>query len=207
MDADGNVLNFAESINFAIPHLICVVCCLCLIVTPYRTQTNTTQSHTLCHGFCTSVSHFIDFSFKFRQLTEQQAHHDCTTIAICTANQTDDARITYSKAAGLFRPRLYFNRLPSLYKYSPFCPTISSSISQLNLTRKYYIVFPYWNHNYLKMQLLLVLSLCAVTAFAQNYANLRFDHPILGQMRVSTKKFPYLTPVEKPEILYVTPNS
>uniref|UniRef100_A0A914W784 Uncharacterized protein n=1 Tax=Plectus sambesii TaxID=2011161 RepID=A0A914W784_9BILA len=57
------------------------------------------------------------------------------------------------------------------------------------------------------MQLILVISLCTVTAYAQSYANLRFTHPVMGEMKVSTKKYPMLTPVEMPEIVYITPNS
>uniref|UniRef100_A0A914UU76 Uncharacterized protein n=1 Tax=Plectus sambesii TaxID=2011161 RepID=A0A914UU76_9BILA len=57
------------------------------------------------------------------------------------------------------------------------------------------------------MQLILVISLCAVTAYAQSYADLRFYHRIMGGMKVSTKKYPYLTPVEMPEIVYITPST
>uniref|UniRef100_A0A914VVT8 GLPGLI family protein n=1 Tax=Plectus sambesii TaxID=2011161 RepID=A0A914VVT8_9BILA len=57
------------------------------------------------------------------------------------------------------------------------------------------------------MQLILVISLCAVTAYAQSYANLRFTHPVMGEMKVSTKNYPMLTPVEMPEIVYITPTS
>uniref|UniRef100_A0A914VDM1 Uncharacterized protein n=1 Tax=Plectus sambesii TaxID=2011161 RepID=A0A914VDM1_9BILA len=57
------------------------------------------------------------------------------------------------------------------------------------------------------MQLILVISLCVVTAYAQSYANLRFTHPVMGEMKVSTKKYPMLTPVEMPEIVYIAPSS
>uniref|UniRef100_A0A914V9X7 Uncharacterized protein n=1 Tax=Plectus sambesii TaxID=2011161 RepID=A0A914V9X7_9BILA len=53
------------------------------------------------------------------------------------------------------------------------------------------------------MQLILVISLCVVTAYAQSYANLRFTHPIMGELKVSTKNYPLLTPVENP--LMMTP--
>uniref|UniRef100_A0A914W4Z1 Uncharacterized protein n=1 Tax=Plectus sambesii TaxID=2011161 RepID=A0A914W4Z1_9BILA len=57
------------------------------------------------------------------------------------------------------------------------------------------------------MQLILVISLCAVTAYAQSYANLRFTHPIIGELKVSTTRYPMLTPVESPEIVYITPST
>uniref|UniRef100_A0A914WIM2 Uncharacterized protein n=1 Tax=Plectus sambesii TaxID=2011161 RepID=A0A914WIM2_9BILA len=57
------------------------------------------------------------------------------------------------------------------------------------------------------MQLILVISLCTVTAYAQSYANLRFTHPIIGELKVSTERYPMLTPVESPEIVYITPST